>query len=403
MRKNIFYLLLVQLSNYIFPLITLPYLVRTLGVDKFGYLMLGQALIQYFILMTDYGFNFSATKKIATSTSIDERNEVYTETLNAKMILVTLCLFLMLIIINIIPMFHSISIVCIILFIGVLGNIFFPVYLFQGMEKMKSIAWVTVLARTLMLLSVFLFVKDNNDINAAALAFSIALIVPGMMSIYLIRKNHIVAYKGFSFSKAFIAIKASTPLFISQIAITFYTTFNSILIGHVFNARQVGIYSAADKLRGAVQSLFIPIQQVVFPRINVERGNIKEKLKVYGGLFILFSLIICVSIFLIGDKIVILYFGTQYAESANLFKWMSVLIFIVSVAIVFSQWGMITLGREKILTKIYIVGALLHCTYAPFFTKNFGLFGTLTAVILTELTITVVMGVFLYKIIKRHK
>ncbi|EEY3565558.1 flippase, partial [Escherichia coli] len=259
----------------IFPLITLPYLVRTLGVDKFGYLMLGQALIQYFILMTDYGFNFSATKKIATSTSIDERNEVYTETLNAKMILVTLCLFLMLIIINIIPMFHSISMVCIILFIGVLGNIFFPVYLFQGMEKMKSIAWVTVLARTLMLLSVFLFVKDNNDINAAALAFSIALIVPGMMSIYLIRKNHIVAYKGFSFSKAFIAIKASTPLFISQIAITFYTTFNSILIGHVFNARQVGIYSAADKLRGAVQSLFIPIQQVVFPRINVERGNIK--------------------------------------------------------------------------------------------------------------------------------
>ncbi|HDW3666810.1 TPA: oligosaccharide flippase family protein, partial [Escherichia coli] len=84
MLKNIFFLFLIQISNYIFPLLTLPYLVRVLGASQFGSLMLAQALIQYFITVTEYGFNLSATKKIALSKSQDETNKIYTNTLYAR-------------------------------------------------------------------------------------------------------------------------------------------------------------------------------------------------------------------------------------------------------------------------------------------------------------------------------
>ncbi|MCS2154922.1 flippase [Scandinavium goeteborgense] len=403
MKKNIFYLFIVQMSNYIFPLITLPYLVRNLGSTNFGYLMLAQALTQYFILTTDFGFNFSATKKISSAKNQEEINNIYTETLNAKLILTVACSMFLCLIIAFVPMFNVIALTCCVLFFGVIGNAFFPVYLFQGLEIMRNITWIILLGRSVMLVLIFYLVNGKDDINKAALSLSLALALPGIISLILVGKWKTAKYKGFSFLSGFDAIKNSTPLFISQIAITFYTTFNSILIGHVFDAKQVGIYSAADKLRGAVQSIFIPIQQVVFPRINKDARPINIKLKLYGGVFILFSLIVSLAVFFIGDKVVVLYFGDEYSESANLFKWMSVLIFIVSIAIVFSQWGLITLGKERLLTRIYIVGAILHCVYAPIVTNIYGLYGTLLSVIVTEFTLTLLMGYFLIKVLKEQK
>ncbi|ELA4707862.1 oligosaccharide flippase family protein, partial [Escherichia coli] len=62
---NAVYLFVVQGVTYLVPLITLPYLVRVLGAQSYGVLSFSLAIIQYFILLTDYGFNLSATQKIS--------------------------------------------------------------------------------------------------------------------------------------------------------------------------------------------------------------------------------------------------------------------------------------------------------------------------------------------------
>ncbi|NIE70575.1 oligosaccharide flippase family protein [Pantoea sp. Acro-807] len=401
MKKNLFYLFIVQGVNYLFPLITLPYLVRTLGEVPYGHLILGQALIQYFIIITDYGFNLSSTKKITQATNHDELSKIFTITINAKIVLLISCFLSLIVVVTFVPMYQHIKTVCFILFLAVVGSVSFPLYLFQGMELMRGITWISILAKMISFLMLILTVKGPGDIRYAALAFSLAYLSMGLISLYIIRKRKLVKYTGFSLRHSLIELKSGSHIFISQIAISFYTTFNVILVGHFYDARLVAIYSAADRLRGAVQALFIPVQQVIFPRINKDSKPIGEKLKKYGGMFILFSLAISLVVFFAGEKIAILYFGGNFSYSGTLFKWSSVLIFIVSISIVVAQWGLITIGKEKSLLKIYCLGAVFHCMYTPLITIQYGLIGMLVSVIITEFILVSIMSHTLLKYIRR--
>ena len=65
LASNIASLFTVQAANYLIPLLTLPYLVRILGPREFGLIAFAQAFSQYFVILTDYGFNLSATREVA--------------------------------------------------------------------------------------------------------------------------------------------------------------------------------------------------------------------------------------------------------------------------------------------------------------------------------------------------
>lgn len=86
--KNIVSLVGIQGVNYIIPLITLPYLVRVLQPAGYGSLGFALAITQYFVILTDYGFNLSVTQKIAVNKD-DKRyvSKIFWNVISCKLLL----------------------------------------------------------------------------------------------------------------------------------------------------------------------------------------------------------------------------------------------------------------------------------------------------------------------------
>ncbi|HBZ3253572.1 TPA: oligosaccharide flippase family protein, partial [Klebsiella pneumoniae] len=81
-KKNIFsnfiFLFLLQIANYLLPLLTVPYLVRTIGIANVGLLAFAGAVCTYFQIITDFGFNLSATRQVSINRSNKSiLNEIY--------------------------------------------------------------------------------------------------------------------------------------------------------------------------------------------------------------------------------------------------------------------------------------------------------------------------------------
>src|SRR3954454_10713138 len=65
LRQNLLALYLLQAANYGIPLLVLPFLVRAVGVERFGLIAFAQTVVQYFVFAVDAGFNNNATREIA--------------------------------------------------------------------------------------------------------------------------------------------------------------------------------------------------------------------------------------------------------------------------------------------------------------------------------------------------
>ena len=121
--ENFLSLSSLQGVNYVLPLIVLPYLIRVLGPEKIGLIAFAQALVQYFIILTDYGFNMSATRQIALYREHKTQlRQIFTSVLIVKLILVAISFFIMMLIVNIFPRFQHDWLLYALSFGAVLGN-----------------------------------------------------------------------------------------------------------------------------------------------------------------------------------------------------------------------------------------------------------------------------------------
>ncbi|MCS2150036.1 flippase [Scandinavium manionii] len=393
---NIASLMGVQGIGYIIPLLTLPYLVRVLDPHGYGIYGYTLAIVQYFTLLVDFGFNLSITKKI--SRNKDDKNKISTifwNVIACKLLLALIGFILIFIWAIIDPLFSGNENILISAYAIVLGNMIFPVWLFQGKEEMANIAFSNILSKLLVVPAIFIFVTSDADIWLACLLNGLTFIIAGSIGVFLVYKKSWICWIMPTRRGMIDEYKNAWHVFLSTAAINAYTSSITVILGIVTTPTVVGYFVAADKIRLAVQGLIGPISQALYPRINALMIKDKKQafntisvlLKVQGGGAFILSLLLC----FLSSQIIYFMYGAAYTDSIPVMRVLSWLPFIVAISNVFGYQTLLALGLEKFFSYIVLIGAVIALVIIYPLVVYFQQLGAAVTILITELIVNQLM------------
>ena len=179
---NGLWLMILQGVNTILPMITIPYITRILGAEGYGIFSAAQNWIFYLQVIVEYGFGLWGARKVALIKDDDteEISEIFSEILNARIILCILSFILMCTISAIANISIDRFICQIILYAMIIGSMLQLIWLFQGKENMKPITIINIISRIISVLLIFIFVKNKSDIYAYTFFYSITYIISAL-------------------------------------------------------------------------------------------------------------------------------------------------------------------------------------------------------------------------------
>ncbi|GAB6077194.1 flippase [Desulfurobacterium crinifex] len=357
--ENFFSLSVLQGANYILPLITLPYLVRVLGPEKFGLIAFAQAFIQYFNILTDYGFNLSATREISIHRENKEKvSEIFSSVMIIKLGLLVLSFLIMTIIVFSFEKFKRDWLIYYLTFGMVVGQALFPVWFFQGMERMKYITFLNITAKLIFAISIFVFVHEVSDYIYVPLINSLGFFISGILAIWIVVKDFNIRIYVPRTSTLVEYLRDSSQFFLSRVSVSIYTSTNAFVLGLFTNNRMVGYYSIAEKLYIALQQIYHPLVNTLYPYV-AHKKNVHLYKKVFK-LVTFANVILVLVLFMLSDQIIKIIFGDGLEVSVNIFKILLLSTMIVVPSILLGYPFLAAMGFAGYANVSVILGSFLH-------------------------------------------
>ena len=394
--ENILSLTTIKGLEYILAFVMFPYLVRVLQVEKYGLIVFSQSIVNYFTLLTDYGFNLLAPKEIAQHDSIEQRSRIFTDIFAAKIVLLILWSAIFFIGLLLMEYFNETDFkLYLVVYITVIGNVLFPVWFFQGIQRMRYITIVNIIARAFSVISIFMFVHEPDDYLLAAFCQSITPIVATICSWIVIVRNYpeVVCYPTMYGIKK--VIKDAWPIFVSNIAINLYTASNIVFLGIITNNTVVGYFSGAKKIIDNITQLFSPISQAIYPYVSNKVTESRDSaiifltrvVKLLGGA----AFVLTIFVLIFAPWIVEVLLGSGYEQSVLFLRIMAFLPFLIALSNVYGIQTMLSFGMQKEFSRVLISASIFNtCLVIPMI-YLFGGLGVCIVISLTECFVTFAM------------
>ncbi|MCF6222602.1 MAG: oligosaccharide flippase family protein [Flavobacteriaceae bacterium] len=380
------------MANYLLPILIFPYLIKVVGIDKFGIISLAQAVALYLNVLIEYGFNYSATKFISKNRGdLKIINKTISSILILKLLFFCLVLIFYFIVINTIPTLKTNSFLFITGYLILFGMAIFPIWLYQGVEKLKHITIANFIGKIITILMIFILIKNPQDYIYVLLIYAIGSFITGFLGLVSIKLY------GFSFGKISkedlkFHLTNGYSIFISTLGINLYRNLNILLVGFFTSNSITGVYSVAEKLLKSIQMIVTPIMQALFPNTSIKINELSKKeskkyiQKLLKFLFIFLLFIYIITLFL--SPLASKFFFKEFNELfLIIFLILSPVIIFGGLNYLLGVVGLINFGKDKLFTKSIFAGALINIFIGVLGGYYFGVYGISLALLFAEITV----------------
>lgn len=312
--ENYFFMTALQIISSLFGILIYPYLIRVLGAESYGLYIFALSVTSYFVGLISFGFSFPAVKAIVENkNNLAIKSDIVSSVMTAKSYLALISILIFLILIFTVPVMHRNWGIFTICFLQIIGEVLFPVWYFQGVQKMKVVTFIQIGFRILSLPFIFLLIKTPNDCWIYVMIATLSIILGGVASLIFLKTNehlslHFVHYKSLK-----VYFKDGMPFFWSNSTGTIKQESVTIIIGAFFGMRDVALYDLANKIIVLPRMLTMSINGALFPKIikNIQKSVVKKILR-YETLI---GLSVIAVVILLGKWIILILGGNAMLES----------------------------------------------------------------------------------------
>lgn len=382
LASNFGYLMLLQIAGYVFPLITIPYLARVIGVEGFGKIAFAAAVILWFSTISEWGFNYTATRDVAKNRdNLTKINAIFSNVLWARMAIGVASFFVLLVLIAIVPFFYENRLILLITFLSIPGHILFPDWFFQAMERMKYITLLNLLTRIIFTLMIFLFIKEKSDYVLQPALLALGNMVSGLIAMYIIVVKWGVRIIKPNWSEIFVTIKKSTDVFVMNIMPNFYFGFSTALLGFVGGASSVGLLDAGRKFSDLANQFMKILSRVFFPYL----ARNKNKHYVYARLNLATAICFFIAVAALSPLLIKLFFTPEFYPAITVLQVSALSIIFLSLRDVYGINYLVSRGHDAIARNVIIKTSVLGFLLAFFFVYKFDYIGAALVTVIIHL------------------
>jgi len=362
LQQNFIYNLLYQLLLIALPLVTAPYIARTLGAESTGIYSYTYSVAQYFLLFAMLGISNHGNRCVAAVKDDPEKLSntfcsIYTIQLGTFVISSVIYLVYIL--------FFCVDnkLVAAIQFLYVLSGALDISWYYFGTEQFKITVTRSTVIRLLTVLMIFVLVKTPGDLWKYTLIMAAGTLISQLYLWIYIPKQ--VKMRKTSFEQIKLHMKPIVVLFVPVIAYSVYKIMDKVMLGNMTSYTQVGYYENAEKIISIPMGVITALGTVMLPRMsnmisNGEEEKAKDYIRISVKLVTLVGSAIAFGFIGISNVFVPVYFGPEYLPCVSLINFLSLTVFFVSWANVVRTQYLLPQHHDRAYVVSMILGAIVN-------------------------------------------
>ena len=395
---------LLSASSFIFPLITFPYVSRVLLATGNGTISFYSSIANYFLLVASLGiptYGIRACAKVRDN--FRELSKTVREIFLINEIMTFLVMFFYVISFFLIPKFRQEPLLFVFNGIGIGLNMFGMTWFFQALEQYDFITIRSLMLKIISMVLMFIFVRTPNDyiIQAAITVFAAS-------GFNLINYHRVKKYVDLSQKYSSLNLKKHIKpimiLFAQSLAVSIYTSLDTVMLGFMQTNAEVGYYNAAVKLKYILLSLVASLGQVLLPRMSYYvKNNLKNEFMNTMAKSLNFTLEIAFPLALyfvmFSFETMMFLAGDGYIEAVLPMQIITIAIIPNGLTGILGTQVLTSIEKERCVLNSVIIGAIVDFGLNLLLIPKYGASGAAFATMICEFVVLLVQIIYCYDLL----